>query len=94
MDTSDFIVKRQQIQERMDLRRSQTAESIQHGGAWKLALTAGVGLLSTFGGSRVAGRWARSLLWAVAVPALAKFFRKKNDSFLHRLTSSLVARFS
>jgi len=73
---------------------AESASSLRKNGAMGLALTAGAGLLAGFGSMGFLGKWARSLIWAVAVPALLNTFKSKGNKVLGTLTQALTSHLS
>jgi hypothetical protein len=92
MDTANFLLKRESLQQRMAIRRldaSELASSRPSMGILGWALK-NAGLLTRFGLSNGdSSKWMRSLLWMVA-PALIGLVRRRKQSFLQRTLQTFV----
>ncbi|OGR89306.1 MAG: hypothetical protein A2992_02765 [Elusimicrobia bacterium RIFCSPLOWO2_01_FULL_59_12] len=75
----------------MAQRRALAAAAVSsHRGFLGWTLWAGSGLVSGLRSNGATGRWARSLLWAVAAPALIALMRRGSDSILGKLANVVL----
>jgi hypothetical protein len=92
MDTANFLLKRESIQQRMAHRRVEARElaaARQSSGVLGMALK-GASLLTRVGGASNGDiRWLRSLLWMLA-PAVLGMVRRRKETFLQRALHSFV----
>jgi hypothetical protein len=90
MDTANFRLKREAIQQRMAHRRFEAEEIAATRGTSMLGWAIkGAGLLTRLGASNGDSQWMRSLLWIVA-PAILGMVRRRKETFLQRAVRSFV----
>jgi len=90
MDASVFVLKREEIQQRMEARRLEavTAHEASPTRLLPWVLTTGVGLVSGLKSSRKSYGWLGSLAGALLFPTVLKLMGHKNgqpEGFWHRI---------
>ena len=91
MDTANFLIERQEIENRMDARRAETSEQALavRSGILPWMLLTGASMVSGFRSSPGAKRLLRTLVWAAAAPLVVGFMNRHNDGLVHRLVEAL-----
>jgi hypothetical protein len=92
MDTADFLIRRENLQQRMAIRRLDAAELASSRTTMSVLgwLLRNAGAVTRFGLSNGdSSKWIRSLLWMVA-PALLGLVRRRKETFLQRAMHTFV----
>jgi hypothetical protein len=92
MDTSLFLLKREEIQQRMAARRAAAMESRPQPANGLLSFLARTGADMVLGArsSGASAGWVGSVLWAVAAPTLMGLLKHRGNSFLERLLDRVL----
>ena len=87
MDTADFILERQDIENRMDARRAETAVEVisTRSGFLPWMMLTGASVVSGFRSSPGARKLVRTLLWAAVAPFVLGVINRQNHGLVHRL---------